>query len=181
MSQQEVSRRTALGVIAGAVAAPALAKAQPVTEVRVIIQYGVSYLPLMMMEEEEKLLGAALAAQGDQPIELKLQRVSGSNSVNEGLLAGTADMGMMGSFSLLIIAEKARGGVKGLAGTSAFPMVLNAVNDRIKTIADFTPGDRIAGRDVGTPGAEGVRWSGCSRGCATHSQSPGDRLQSPGI
>ena len=150
MSQQEVSRRTALGVIAGAVAAPALAKAQPVTEVRVIIQYGVSYLPLMMMEEE-KLLGAALAAQGDQPIEVKLQRVSGSNSVNEGLLAGTADMGMMGSPSLLIIAEKARGGVKGLAGTSAFPMVLNAVHDRIKTIADFTPGDRIAAPATTSP------------------------------
>jgi NitT/TauT family transport system substrate-binding protein len=143
MTGNHISRRTALGVIAGAVAAPTLVRAQQATEVRAIIQYGVSYLPLMMMEEE-KLLGAALAEQGDARIELKLQRVSGSNAVNEGLLAGTADMGVMGMPSLLIIAEKTRGGVKGLAGTSSFPMVLNTVVDRIKTLQDFSPQDRIA-------------------------------------
>jgi NitT/TauT family transport system substrate-binding protein len=97
-----------------------------------------------MMIEEEKLLGAALAEQGDARIELRLQRVSGSNAVNEGLLAGTADMGVMGMPSLLIIAEKTRGGVKGLAGTSAFPMVLNTVVDRVRTLKDFSPQDRIA-------------------------------------
>ena len=143
MRRNHISRRTALAVIAGAVAAPSLVRAQQATEVRAIIQYGVSYLPLMMIEEE-KLLGAVLAEQGDARIELKLQRVSGSNAVNEGLLAGTADMGVMGMPSLLIIAEKTRGGVKGLAGTSSFPMVLNTVVDRIKTLKDFSPEDRIA-------------------------------------
>ena len=143
MTRIEISRRKALGAIAGAMALPALAKAQSATEVRAIIQYGVSYLPLMMIEEE-MLLGAALAEQGDTRIELKLQRVSGSTAVNEGLIAGTADMGVMGSPSLLIIAEKTRGGVKGLTGCSSFPMVLNTVVERIKTIADFTPQDRIA-------------------------------------
>lgn len=139
---KNVSRRGALGVIAGAFAAPRLAMAQA-TEVRAIIQYGISYLPLMMIEEE-KLLGAALAEQGSPKVELKLQRVSGSNAVNEGLLAGTADMGVMGTPSLLIIAEKTRGGVKGLAGTSSFPMVLNTVSERIKSIKDFSEQDRIA-------------------------------------
>ncbi|XSC47463.1 ABC transporter substrate-binding protein [Bradyrhizobium sp. RDT10] len=103
------------------------------------------------MIEEEKLLGAALAEQGDSRIELKLQRVSGSTAVNEGLLAGTADMGVMGAPSLLIINEKARGAVKGLTGASSFPMVLNTVLDRIKTIADFTPQDRIATPAITAP------------------------------
>jgi NitT/TauT family transport system substrate-binding protein len=143
MTRNHISRRMALGVIAGAVAAPSLVRAQQATEVRAIIQYGVSYLPLMMIEEE-KLLGAALAEQGDARIEFKLQRVSGSNAVNEGLLAGTADMGVMGMPSLLIIAEKTRGGVKGLTGTSSFPMVLNTVIDRVKTLKDFSSQDRIA-------------------------------------
>ena len=150
MSRNGISRRTALGVIVGAVAAPAVARAQQATEVRAIIQYGVSYLPLMMIEEE-KLLGAALAAQGDPRIELKLQRVSGSTAVNEGLLAGLADMGVMGAPSLLIINEKTRGVVKGLAGASSFPMVLNTVLDRIKTLADFTPQDRIATPAITAP------------------------------
>ena len=143
MTRIHISRRKALGVVAGAMVAPSMAKAETASEVRVIIQFGVSYLPLMMIEEK-KLLGAALAEQGDPRIEIKLQRVSGSNAVNEGLLAGTADMGVMGSPSLLIIAEKSRGAVKGLAGCSSFPMVLNTVLDRIKTIADFKPEDRIA-------------------------------------
>lgn len=142
MRGNKISRRGALGVLAGAIA-PSIVKAQQATEVRAIIQYGVSYLPLMMIEEE-KLLGSVLAEQGDPRIELKLQRVSGSNAVNEGLLAGTADMGVMGMPSLLIIAEKTRGGVKGLAGTSSFPMILNTVVDRVKTIKDFSPQDRIA-------------------------------------
>ena len=68
MSRNHISRRTALGVIAGTVAASTLVKAQQTTEVRAIIQYGVSYLPLMMIEEE-KLLGAVLAEQGDARIE----------------------------------------------------------------------------------------------------------------
>src|SRR5215813_13195080 len=100
MTMNGISRRRALGAIAGAVALPSLARAQAATEVRVIIQFGVSYLPLMMIEEE-KLLGAALAEQGNPRVEIKLQRVSGANAVNEGLLAGTADMGVMGSPSIL--------------------------------------------------------------------------------
>jgi NitT/TauT family transport system substrate-binding protein len=143
MRRNHVSRRSVFGVIAGAVAAPSLVRAQQATEVRAIIQFGVSYLPFMMIQEE-KLLGTALAEQGDARVELKLQRVSGSNAVNEGLLAGTADMGVMGIPSLLIIAERTRGGVKGLAGTSSFPMVLNTVVDRIKTLKDFSQQDRIA-------------------------------------
>jgi ABC-type nitrate/sulfonate/bicarbonate transport system substrate-binding protein len=124
MATNGISRRQALGAMAGATALPGLTRAQAAAEVRVIIQFGVSYLPLMMIEEE-KLLGAALAEQGDPRVEVKLQRVSGSNAVNEGLLAGTADMGVMGSPSLLILAEKSRGAFKGLAGCSSFPMVLN--------------------------------------------------------
>jgi NitT/TauT family transport system substrate-binding protein len=143
MATNGISRRQALGAMAGAMALPGLARAQVAAQVRVIIQFGVSYLPLMMIEEE-KLLGAALAEQGDPRVEVKLQRVSGSNAVNEGLLAGTADMGVMGSPSLLILAEKSRGAFKGLAGCSSFPMVLNTVLDRVKTIADFQPQDRIA-------------------------------------
>jgi NitT/TauT family transport system substrate-binding protein len=143
MSGTIFSRRGALGVVAGALAAPSLLRAQQPREVRVIIQYGVSYLPFMVMEDQ-KLLETELRGEGAEPFELKIQRVSGSNAVNEGLLADTADMGLMGVPSLLIIAEKSRGAVKGIAGCSSLPMVLNTVVDRIKTLQDFTPQDRIA-------------------------------------
>lgn len=143
MKSLGVSRRTALAAIAGAVAAPTIARAQAAGELRTVIQFGISYLPLMMIAEE-KLLGAKLAQMGEPAVELKLQRVSGSNAVNEGLLAGTADMGVMGVPSLLIITEKSRGAVKGLTNASSFPMVLNTVSDRIKSLTDFKATDRIA-------------------------------------
>ncbi len=145
MDRGVVSRRSALGVVAGALTAPAVAQAQAqASEVRVMIQFGISYLPLMMIEEE-KLLDAALAEEGIGKVALKLQRVSGSTAINDGLLAGAADLGVMGTPSLLIIAEKTRGGVKGLAGTSSFPMVLNTSVGRIRTLGDLTPQqDRIA-------------------------------------
>lgn len=141
-----INRRTALKLSA-AVAGGLLAGARPVlaqpAPVRVLVQFGVSYLPLMMIEKH-KLLGEALAKKGLPRVEMALQRVSGSTAVNEGLLAGTADMGVMGVPSLLIIANKTRGRVLGLVGTSAMPMVLNTNQERIKGIADFQPSDRIA-------------------------------------
>lgn len=77
MATNGITRRHAVGLIgAAALAAPGIARAQQPGEVRVIIQYGVSYLPLMMVEEE-KLLGAALAEQGDPKIEVKIQRGGG--------------------------------------------------------------------------------------------------------
>jgi NitT/TauT family transport system substrate-binding protein len=108
-----------------------------------MIQYGISYLPLIIMEEE-KLLEATTASMGLGRVELKLQRVSGSTAINEGLIAGNADMGVMGVPSLLIIAEKTRGGVKGLSSTSSFPMILNTVATDVRTLTDLAKGGRIA-------------------------------------
>ena len=141
-----INRRTALQLAAslagGAMLGSRGAQAQE-KPVRVLVQFGVSYLPLMMIERH-KLLGEALAKKGLPRVEIAIQRVSGSTAVNEGLLAGTADMGVMGVPSLLIIANKTRGRVLGLVGTSAMPMVLNTNQERIKDIADFRPSDRIA-------------------------------------
>ena len=137
-----ITRRSALGALAAVVATPRSAVAQP-NVVRVMIQYGISYLPLMVMEDD-KLLEKAASDLGHGGVELKVQRMSGSTAINDALIAGNADLGVMGVPSLLIISEKTRGGVKGLASTSSFPMVLNSVAPNLKRLADVSQSDRIA-------------------------------------
>ena len=51
-----------LGILAGAFALPSLAKGQRAAELRVAIQYGLSYLPLMIIEQEKLLAETYLSA-----------------------------------------------------------------------------------------------------------------------
>jgi NitT/TauT family transport system substrate-binding protein len=152
MRRREVFRRVALRILAGALAAPVVVRAQQARELRAIIQYGVSYLPFMLIEGEH-LQEAALVDQGNAPMELKIQRVSGSIAVNDGLLAGMADVGVMGVTSLLIINEKSRGAVKALAGC-----VLDSVANRIRSLLDFTLHDRIAPPATTSPRRSACEW-----------------------
>lgn len=136
------TRRQTIALLGAAIAAPSAARAEA-REVRIMIQYGLSYLPIMLMEDEE-IFAEEARKRGIGDVKLKLLRVSGSNAINEGLLAGTADMGVMGTPSLHIAYEKTRGAIKGLCSVNSYPMVLNTIADRIKTLADVKPTDRIA-------------------------------------
>lgn len=150
----EMSRRGALGVMAGAaLALPMTARAEE-RELGVVIQFGLSYLPLMVMDRDG-LLAEELRKRNLPPVSLKLFRVSGSTAVNEALLAGTAELGVLGTPGLLVIAEKTRNhlGVKGLAGVSMMPMILNTVSPRLKSVADIGPTDRIALPSTSSPQA----------------------------
>jgi NitT/TauT family transport system substrate-binding protein len=136
------TRRHTMAMLGAAMASPSAARAQ-VRELRVMVQYGLSYLPVMLMEDEG-IFAEEARKRGIGDVKLTLLRVSGSNSINEGLLAGTTDMGAMGTPSLHIAYEKTRGAIKGLCSVNSYPMVLNTVAERIKTLADVQPADRIA-------------------------------------
>jgi NitT/TauT family transport system substrate-binding protein len=114
-------------------------------EVTVAIQFGLAYLPIMVMNED-KLLETEAKKRGIPDAQLKVLKVSGSTSVNEAILSGNADMGVMGTPSLLLMWEKTKSslGVKGLASMSSFPMILNTTRANVKTIKDFASTDRIA-------------------------------------
>jgi NitT/TauT family transport system substrate-binding protein len=114
-------------------------------EVKAAIQFGLAYLPMMVMDEDHILENEA-KKRGVDGVKLTLVRVSGSTAVNDTLLSGNADMGVMGTPSLLIIWEKTKPSlaVKGMASMSSFPMILNTVNPNLKSVADITDKDRIA-------------------------------------
>jgi len=132
----------ALATVFASLAAPS-AVAQTKT-IRIAKQFGVSYLPLTIMEEKK-----LLEAQGRQMgLDLKTEWVqfTGGPPMNEAIISGNLDFASGGVGPLLTIWSKTRGnlGVKGVAALNAMPLDLNSNNPDVKTIKDFTDKDRIA-------------------------------------
>jgi len=112
--------------------------------IRIAKQFGISYLPLTIMEEKK-----LLEAQGRQMgLDLKTEWVqfTGGPPMNEAIISGNLDFASGGVGPLLTIWSKTRGnlGVKGVAALNAMPLDLNSNNPAVKTIKDFTDKDRIA-------------------------------------
>ena len=114
-----------------------------VAEVRIAPSYGITYLPLVIMEQNRLLEKHARAA-GLGDIKVSWVTISGGAGMNDALLSGNVDFvsGGIPPFSLLW--EKTRGGVKGVAALSAMPIFLNTRNPGIKSIRDYTDKSRIA-------------------------------------
>jgi len=133
----------ALVALAGAAAVGSAAKAETTT-VRLAKQFGISYLPLTIMEEKHlleqhgKALGLDLATDW-------LKFTSGT-PMNEALISGNLDFASGGVGPLLTIWGKTRSNldVKAVAAMNAMPLYLNSINPNVKTIKDFTDKDRIA-------------------------------------
>jgi NitT/TauT family transport system substrate-binding protein len=70
--------------------------------------------------------------------------LSGGGAQTDALLAGGVDILCTGTGNLLLLWDRTKGGVKGIVATSAQPMSLISRDERIKTIKDFGPGDKIA-------------------------------------
>jgi NitT/TauT family transport system substrate-binding protein len=125
-------------------AAPAnIAEAQT-RVVRVAKQYGISYLPLTIIEEkkliesEGKKLGLDLSTEW--------VRFTGGPPMNEALVSGNLDFASGGSPPLVSAWARTRDNIKikGICALNSMPQWLNTTNPNVKTIRDFTENDRIA-------------------------------------
>jgi NitT/TauT family transport system substrate-binding protein len=118
------------------------AMAQSVT-VRIARQFGISYMPLTIMEQKH-LLEAQGKALG---LEIKTEWVqfTSGTPMNEALISGNLDFASGGVGPLLSIWGKTRDnlGVKAVAALNSMPLYLNTINPAVKTIKDFTEQDRI--------------------------------------
>jgi NitT/TauT family transport system substrate-binding protein len=112
--------------------------------VRIAKQYGISYLPLTIMQEN-KLLEAEGKKLG---LDLSTEwiRFTGGPPMNEALISGNLDFASGGVGPLVTIWARTQGNlkVKGIAALNAMPLYLNSINPAVKTIKDFTDKDRIA-------------------------------------
>jgi NitT/TauT family transport system substrate-binding protein len=112
--------------------------------VRLAKQFGISYLPLTVMEDKK-----LLETQGKKlglDLTTEWVKFTSGTPMNEAILSGQLDFASGGVGPLLTIWGKTRSnvGVKGVAALNAMPLFLNTTNPKVKTIKDFTERDRIA-------------------------------------
>ncbi|HEY1413784.1 MAG TPA: ABC transporter substrate-binding protein, partial [Rhodopila sp.] len=139
-------RRRDLGL--GLLTLPALARTAraEASGVRIVRQYGLPYLPLMVMQHE-KLVEKHAAKQGLGTLTVSWPTLGGPGAMIDGLLSGQVDFGVTGAPGLLTLWDKTVGTpreVRALSCVQLQPFMLVTNNAAVKTIADFGDKDRIA-------------------------------------
>ena len=114
-----------------------------VTELRITKQPGIIYLAPIVMEQQ-KLVEKAAARLGLPKLDAKYITFGGGGAATDALLSGNVDVVTTGASNMLLLWDRTKGQVKGLAGSSATPMWLLSNNPAVKSMRDLTDKDRIA-------------------------------------
>jgi NitT/TauT family transport system substrate-binding protein len=139
-----LTRRGAL-VAAAASLAAAPARAET-NKLRISHGYSTSYLGLMVMREQG-LIEKHAAGLGLGKIAIEWQILDGGNNINDAMLAGAIDIAGTGIPGFLVLRDRTLGHPQEIIGISALnsgALWLNTIVPRIRTLADYTPNDRIA-------------------------------------
>lgn len=129
-------------------AAPALLRSAhaEASGLRIARQYGLPYLPLMVMEHE-KLVEKHLAKAGQSAAKVQWVQLGGTGATTDGLLSGSLDFAGAGVTSLITLWDKTVGTAREAQALSAIqsqPYMLVTNNPAVKSIADYTEKSRIA-------------------------------------
>jgi len=124
-----------------ALIAPALADGS----VRIVEQYGLSYLPLRVAVEH-RLIEKHAAALGEPNARVEIVQLSSGVATNDALISGSVDVAMAATPVVINLWDKTvgRNTVKGMMAIADSPIYFNTIDPRITSIRDFTPNDRIA-------------------------------------
>ena len=114
------------------------------SEIHVAQQYGISYLPLMIMEEQ-KLIEKHAKASG-VAVSVSWAKFAGGNVMNDALLSNSLQFASGGVGPFLTLWARTRGNldVKAISAINSMPLFLNTRNPAVKTIRDFRETDKIA-------------------------------------
>jgi sulfonate transport system substrate-binding protein len=116
------------------------------TEIKIARQYGVSYLPLMIMQDQ-KLLEKHAAQLGIPNLKVSWVEFAGGNVMNDALLSDSLQIASGGVAPLVLLWSRTHGTpleVKSLAAINSMPLLLNTTNPAVKTVKDFSGKDKIA-------------------------------------
>jgi NitT/TauT family transport system substrate-binding protein len=114
-----------------------------VSEVIIAQQYGVSFLPLMLMEKNQLVEKHAREA-GLADLKSRWVKVAGPSAMNDGLISSALHFAAQGAPSLITLWDKTRGQIKGVSAMTTYPLYLISRNPNVKTIKDFSESDKIA-------------------------------------
>lgn len=139
MTRKLVRLAAGLCVLAGSVL-PAAAE-----ELRIIGSFGLSDLPVDVAVER-KLVEAHAAQHGINDLKVSFTKVGNGVAISDALISGSADIGLAGTSVMINLWDKTfgRNTIKGMMAICDSPIYFNTIDPRIKSLADFTPNDRIA-------------------------------------
>jgi NitT/TauT family transport system substrate-binding protein len=134
--------------VTGLFALPALVRpaAAAVSSINLGKQYGLPFLPQMVMEDHG-LIEAHAARLGVAGLGVGWQTMGGPGALNDGLLSGSIQFINVASPSLITLWDKTFGTpqeVRAVCAVQSMPYILTTRNPDVKTIADFSAADRIA-------------------------------------
>lgn len=137
-----------VGMVGAALFAAAAPSRAEVSELRIAQQYGINYLPLMVMEDRH-LIEAQAKRAGLGDVNVTWSKMASGAAMNDGLLSGSLDIASGGVGPIITLWAKtstmgAAQQIKGIASLDSMPVVLNTRNPRIKSVKDFTESDKIA-------------------------------------
>ncbi len=114
-------------------------------QVRIVMPYGLAYLPTYVAVDRGLIQKHATAA-GLGPIKVTLTHMASGPASSDILLAGDADLAMGGFGPAFILWDKTRGAqrVRAVTPLSGGSIRLLSTDPRIRSIRDFGPNDRIA-------------------------------------
>lgn len=106
---------------------------------------GIGFLPLLVMEKQGLVEKHAKAA-GLNSLKVTWITFGGPSVVNDALLSGAAHFAPAGPPAFLTMWGRTRGAQKvmGAAAMTSMPMYLNTSSDRIKSLEDIGPNDKMA-------------------------------------
>jgi NitT/TauT family transport system substrate-binding protein len=136
-------RQTIIALCAALTAMAATNVRAEVSEITIAQQYGVSFLPLMVMEKF-KLVEKHAAQLGLPGVTVKWAKVAGPSVMNDGLISGALHFASQGAPSLITLWDKTHGQIKGVSALTTYPLYLVTRNPDVKTLADFSTKDKIA-------------------------------------
>ncbi|HEV8553458.1 MAG TPA: ABC transporter substrate-binding protein [Casimicrobiaceae bacterium] len=116
-----------------------------VGEIRVARQFGLSFLPLVIMQDL-KLFEKHVKQAGLGEVKLTSVTFGSGAMMNDALLSGSLDFASAGVAPVLTLWARTKGNidVKAVCAIAAMPNYLNTRNPNVKSVRDFTDKDRIA-------------------------------------
>lgn len=118
-----------------------------VSSIRVSHGYGILYLPIIVMRDQQ-LIEKQAKKMGLGDVKTVWLTLDGGNVINDAMLAGNLDVAGTGAPGFVTLWSKAQGiprsEVIGLGALSTSSLWLNTNNANIKSLKDFTAKDKIA-------------------------------------
>ncbi|MDQ7990041.1 MAG: ABC transporter substrate-binding protein [Candidatus Dactylopiibacterium sp.] len=112
-------------------------------EIRIAQQYGISYLPMLIVENQ-KLVEKHARAAGLGEVKVSWAKFAGANVMNDALLSGTLDIASAGVPPAITLWGKTRGEIRLVAAMNSMPNLLNTRNPKVRSIRDLSSADKIA-------------------------------------